>query len=191
MLVMDVTLGYAIATGGVLLILVLINLLPCLPYLVSFAPPFFYQALKYLIYHYLVRRHRFLGPWTLADVIIQLVYIICNSLCLGFQVSSLGFQVSSIAKAGLQAGNLSLINLIPLFLGPHLSFLADILGVSLSTIRRIHRSAGLMSLGLVLFHVLVIVVSSTAFTLSSAKNLSAVVVSTQLALTFLPSADPS
>jgi hypothetical protein len=181
MLVMDVTLGYAIATGGVLLILVLINLIPCLPYLVSFAPPFFYQALKYLKYHYLVRRHRFLGPWTLADVIIQLVYIICNSLCLGFQVSSLGFQVSSIAKAGLQAGNLSLINLIPLFLGPHLSFLADILGVSLSTIRRIHRSAGLMSLGLVLFHVLVIVVSSTAFTLSSAKNLSAVVVSTQLA----------
>jgi hypothetical protein len=61
MLVIDVTLRYAIATSGVLLILVLINLLPCLPYLVSFVPPFFYQALNYLTYHYLVRRHRFLG----------------------------------------------------------------------------------------------------------------------------------
>ena len=110
----------------------------------------------------------------------------CQQLLMPWHSSlCLGVHVSSIATAGVQAGNLSLINLIPLFLGPHLSFLADILGVSLSTFRRIHRSAGLMSLGLVLFHALVIVTSSTAFTLSNAKNLSAVVVSTQISLDLL------
>jgi hypothetical protein len=172
---MEVTLGYAIAAGGVLFIPVFINLLPRLSYLISFVPSCLRWRLKYLTYFYLVRRHQFLGPWTLADVIIQLVYIGGNSFCLGF-------QVSSIALAGVRAGNLSLINLVTLFLGPHLSFLADTLGVSLSTFRHIHRSAGLMALGLVLFHAIVIVTSPTAFTLSNAKNLSAVVVSIQSAL---------
>lgn len=168
---MDITLGYTIAVGGVLLILVLINLFPCLPYMISVARPFLYRKLKYLTYHYFIRRHRFWGPWTPVDVIIQLVYIASNSVCLSF-------RFPSIATAGVQASNLSLINLIPLFLGPHLSFLADVLGVSLSTIQCIHRSSSLMSLGLVLFYVLVIVTSNTAFTLFSTKNLSAVVVST-------------
>jgi hypothetical protein len=168
---MDITLGYAIAVGGILLILLLINLLPCLPYVISVPQPFSCQKLKYLTYYYLINRHRFWGPWTPVDVMIQLAYITSNSVCLGF-------RFPSIATAGIRASNLSLINLIPLFLGPHLSFLADILGVSLSTFQRIHRSAGLMSLGLVLFHALVIVISSTAFTLSNAKNISAVVVST-------------
>ena len=172
---------YAIAVGGVLVILVLINLnllpgLSYVPYLVSFGQPFFHRALKYLTYPYLVRRHRFLGPWTLADVLIQLVYIGGNSVCLGF-------GLPSIAKAGMRAANLSLINLMPLFLGPNLSFLADTLGVSLSTFRRIHRSAGLMSSGLVLFHFLVII-SHTAFALRGAKNLSAAVVSTTLSFGF-------
>jgi hypothetical protein len=172
---MDVTLGYAIAAGGVLFIPVFIHLFPRLSYLTSFAPPRLRWVLKHLTYLYLVRRHQFLGPWTLADVIIQLVYIGGNSFCLGF-------RVSSIATAGVRAGNLSLINLITLFLGPHLSFLADTLGISLRTFQHIHRSAGLMALGLVLFHAIVTVTSPTAFALSDAKNLSAVVVSIQSAL---------
>ena len=176
---MEITLGYAIALGGVLIALVLVNLLPPLPYFALFAPPLLHQAFRYLTYPYLLRRHRFLGPWTHADVIIQLVYIVSNSFCLGFR--------SSIAKAGLRAGSLSLINLIPLFLGPHLGFLADILGVSLSTFRHIHRSAGLMSSGLVLFHALTVIISRTAFALRGVKNRSAVVVSTWLSLGVLAS----
>jgi hypothetical protein len=86
--------------------------------------------------------------------------------------------VFSITTASLQASDLLLINLIPLFLSLHLSFFADIFSVSLSTIWRIHLSIGLMSLGLVLFYVLVVVTFGTAFTLFSAKNVFAVVVST-------------
>ena len=174
---MEITLGYAIALGGVLLIPLIINLLPCLPYLRPFTPTFLQQVFKYLTYPYLVRRHRYLGPWTRADIIIQLVYIAGNSFCLGF-------RVSDIAKAGVRAGNLSLINMIPLFLGPHLGFLADILGVSLSAFRLMHRSAGLMSSGLVLLHVLATLVSHTAFSLRGVTSLSAVVVSTLVALRF-------
>jgi hypothetical protein len=175
---MDITLGYAIAVGGVLIILALFNHLGLLSWLldlVSWARPFCNQAFRYLAYPYLVRRHRFWGPWTLGDLIIQLVYIGSNSFCLGFR--------ANIAQAGLRAGTLSVVNLIPLFLGPHLSFLADILGVSLNTFRYMHRSAALMSSGLVLFHALT-VISRTAFALHGAKNRSAVVVSTALFLEF-------
>jgi hypothetical protein len=75
--------------------------------------------------------------------------------------------------------------LIPLFLGLHLSFLADILGVFLSTFRHIHRSAGLMSSGLVLFHSLIVIIFHAVFTLQSAKNLFAAVVSISLSFDFL------
>ena len=168
---MEITMAYAVALGGVLLILALINLLPGLPYLTISTPRFLQRALRYLTYPYLVRRHRFWGPWTCADIIIQIVYIGCNAFCIRF-------PASDITEAGVRAGYLSLINMIPLFLGPHLGFLADILGVSLSTFRLMHRSAGMMSCSLFLFHVLAKLVSHTAFAFRGIANLSAVVVST-------------
>jgi hypothetical protein len=79
--------------------------------------------------------------------------------------------------AGVRAGNLLLINLITLFLGLHLSFLADTLSVSLNTFRHIYRSTGLIALSLVLFYAIVIINSPTPFALFYIKNLSAVVVS--------------
>ncbi|CZR52131.1 uncharacterized protein PAC_02008 [Phialocephala subalpina] len=172
---MEITLVYAIALGGVLLIPLLINLLPWLPYLTFSTPPFLQQILRYLKYAYLVRRHQFLGPWTFADILLQVIYIASNSVCLCL-------PDLHIAKAGMRAGNLSLINMIPLFLGPHLGFLADILGVSLSTFRLMHRSAGVMSCSLVLFHVLAMLVSHTVFPLRGTANLSAVVWSIPLFL---------
>lgn len=168
---MEITLVYAIALGGVLLTLLLINLIPWFPYLTLSTPTFLQQALRYLTYPYLVRRHRFLGPWTCADIMIQLAYIASNSFCIGF-------RVSDVAKASVRAGSLSLINMIPLFLGPHLGFLADILGISLSTFRLLHRSAGLMSFGLALFHMLAMLVFHVeTFSLRGIANISAVVVS--------------
>jgi hypothetical protein len=170
---MDPTLGYAIALGGVFLGLILVNLLhlkrltylACLP---SFARTSLLRSWRYLIYPYVVHRHRFLPPFTLADLLTQLIYIAGNSFCLAYG--------STIEKAGLRAGTLSLINLIPLFFGPHLGFAADVLGLSLGTFRNVHRSAGLVSSGLALFHTAVVIKSRTEFALSSTKNVSAVVV---------------
>src|SRR5437588_11910258 len=107
-------------------------------------------ASKHLIYPQFIRRHQLLGPWTLAGIFIQLVYMAVNVFCFSF-------RVSSISNAGLRAANLSLINMIPLFLGLHLSLLADLFGVSLGTFWLVHRSAGILSVALLLFHVLTVV----------------------------------
>ncbi|KAH6871729.1 hypothetical protein B0T10DRAFT_590784 [Thelonectria olida] len=53
-----------------------------------------------------------------------------------------------------RAAILSLINIGPLFLAPHLSFLADLFGVLLTTYRQVHRSCGLVSASLLLAHAL-------------------------------------
>ena len=175
---MDITQGYAVALGGVLATLALASLLPTkslssFSYLPPIARPPLRRAVRYLIYPYVLRRHQFLGPWTWADVMVQLVYITGNAFCVGFR--------SSFAEAGLRSGSLSLINLIPLYLGPHLGFLADLLGLSLSTFRRVHRSAGLLSSCLVLFHALAVI---NRFTLGDRRHISAVVASILITIWF-------
>jgi predicted ferric reductase len=77
-----------------------------------------------------------------------------------------------------------MINLIPLFAVPHLGTLVDLLGVTLSTFRQIHRSAGVTAVVLTIFHVLVIVASQPSFPLDLPQNKFAVIVSSLLA-TFL------
>jgi hypothetical protein len=99
------------------------------------------------------------------------MYITANIFCTSF-------HTSSISEAGLRAGTLSLINIVPLFAGPHLGFLADLLGVSINIYRRIHRSAGLMSFLLTLFHVIVGLTSITPFVIMAGQNLFALIVST-------------
>ena len=66
--------------------------------------------------------------------------------------------------------------MIPLFAGAHLSFLADLLGFPLNTIRRIHRSAGLMAVALLLFHALVLVSDRTSFSLKVPEHLYGLIV---------------
>jgi hypothetical protein len=105
------------------------------------------------------------------------MYIASNSFYLSF-------QVSNIIKAGVQARNLLLINIIPLFLGLHLGFLTNILSISLSTFRLMYRSARIMSYSLVLFYLLTILVSNTSFPLRGIINLSTVVVSTFVTIIF-------
>jgi hypothetical protein len=170
-------LGYAIALGGLFAGLIFINVfnlkrLDYSPYLPSFARASLHRSWRHLIYPYLVRRHRFLPPFTLADLLAQLTYIAGNCFCLAYG--------SSIENAGLRAGTLSLINLIPLFFSPYLGLAADVLGLSLRAFRYVHRSAALMSSGLALFHAAVAIISHTDFTMSSTKNVSAVVVGLSL-----------
>ena len=153
-----------------MLVLALLKLLPLIPQLIPYAQPFLRRASRYFLYCYLVPRYQFVGPWTWAEVMIQMLYIGINSFCLGF-----GFP--SITAAGIRAGNLSLINLIPLFLGPHLNFLADLFDVSLTAFRCFHRSAGLMSFGLFLFHTIVIFASRTSFTSRGTRNIYAIIAS--------------
>ena len=63
--------------------------------------------------------------------------------------------------------------MISLLTNPHLSFLADILSFRLgtSTYRRVHRSAGVMSFALLLFHVLIIAFQRTSLSLRIPEHL--------------------
>lgn len=164
---MEITQVYAIATGGIFTFLILVHFRP---YMQSFLKTTSLLVSQYLTYPQLIRRHRYLGPWSWADVLLQLFYITVNAFCVGF-------KVQDIQIAGLRAANLSLINIIPLFAGPHLNFLADILGVSLNTYRRVHRSVGIMSFVLLLFHVLTVMASRNSFPLRVAENMWGVIVS--------------
>jgi hypothetical protein len=91
----------------------------------------------------------------------------------------IGFKAPSIYTASLRAADLSLINLIPAVAGPHLSFLADIFGLSLTTYRRVHRSFGIMSCFLLSLHVFTMIANRTQFPLHLAENLWGLIVSTR------------
>ncbi len=97
---MDVSQIYATAAGGLFLLFILLNFLSQ-----TVRERIALFTSKHLTYPYFLHRHRLLGPWTRSDVLIQLIYITTNSLCLGFRASTL-------SKAGLRAGNLSLANMV-------------------------------------------------------------------------------
>lgn len=168
---MDTSIIYAIVVGSSFGLLLLINGFPLFARFVRYISPL---VSKHLVYHYILDRHRLLGPWSRAGVMIQLIYFAGNACCLRF-------WDTTTSQAGLQAGTLAVINMIPLFAIPHLVTLADLLGVAPVTIRQIHRSAGVMAAVLAIFHVLIMVASQSSFPLSQPQNLFAVIVSHSLA----------
>lgn len=168
---MDINQAYAIIVGGCFCLRLLINSLPLIARLVRYLSPL---ISKHLIYRYIFHRHRFLGPWSRANGLMQLIYIITNICCLKF-------WDTTISQAGLQAGTLAMINLIPLFAVPHHNTLADLLGVTIRTFRQIHRSAGVIVVVLTIFHVLFMMASQPSFPLDLPKNKFAVIVSSLLA----------
>lgn len=103
---------------------------------------------KHLSYPYAVNRHRWIGPWTRLGVLSHVVYLTANVVCLLF-------PPAKMSEVGLRAARLSLINMSVLFLAPHLSLLADILGVSLRQCRKVHKSAAWVGFLLLAVHVLI------------------------------------
>jgi hypothetical protein len=159
---------YAICVGGIFAVFFVLTFRP---YLLQFVKYIILLLCKVLTYPQILRRHSSLGPWTPAGLIVHTAYITANVYCLEF------WKLTA-TKVGLRAANLALVNMMPLFLGAHLSFLADLFGVSLKTFRMVHRSAGMMSFALVLLHVLVVIARGVgAFSLSVPENLYGLIVS--------------
>jgi len=84
---------------------------------------------------------------------------------------------SKTAEVGSRTETLALITLIPLLANPHHALLADLLGISLQTIRLVHRFAGAAVPLLSLLHVLV-VISTVSFGLNNIQDTFAVIVRT-------------
>lgn len=99
-------------------------------------------------YPRLFQRHRFIGPWTYAEVAIRLLYLAANLL-------SILFGASAASEVATRAGSLSLINMVPVYFGIQMSFAADLHGVHLSKYRVIHTTTGCMSVLLGILHALI------------------------------------
>ena len=65
--------------------------------------------------------------------------------------------VSSLREAGTRVATLSVIYLASLFFGSHLSFTADIFGLSLRSYRLVHGLIGFSAFLLGLFHVIMVI----------------------------------
>lgn len=157
----DTTHAYAVAVGGIFIACALLRLRSRFKACFDFVHRL---TLHYLLYPRLIRRHRFIGPWSWAAVLVQLWFVAVNAFCVGF-------RASSIHDVSRRAARLSLLNLVPAYSGAHLSFLADVFGISLRTFRVIHRSAGVMAFFLLAFHVAITMATRTPFPLHTAENM--------------------
>ncbi len=142
---MNVTQFYAIAASGCIILLFIIHSLIRLSRFVKLCDTL---LRKHLVYSLLLRWHRLLRPWTRAQMTFQLIYLEGNVFCTCF-------KVSTASEATTRARNLSLINMMSTYFEFHLSFICDLLDVSLPLYRLFHASTEIMSDLLDLLHVII------------------------------------
>lgn len=165
---MEATEIYAIAAGGIFVLLILVKVLLCFSHLTTTISVF---ISRHLTYPYLINRHCLFGPWTRFSVLSHFLYVAVNIFCLCF-------PKLLASDAGQRAGVLALINMVFLFAGVHLSFVADLLGISLRKYQALHRASGWMVTGLSVLHTVVMVDQAT-YSLDGARNLFAIIVRPQ------------
>lgn len=102
-------------------------------------------------------RDRRWPSWTWWSLVRQLSLLTGNVLLV-----FLG--MTDIQDAARKAGTLAVLNMVVFYLGPHLSYLGDILGVSLATVKSLHRVMVLPFLSLVVFHLTVLRPTQNVFT---------------------------
>ncbi len=156
---------YSVTACGVFLLLMYRNFRPWLSELRNLLRK---PVLRHLVYPQAIS-HRYIGRWSRADILMQVIYVGVNVLCVCFKAPSL-------SSTGFRAANLSLINTVVLYATPHLGFLTNILGLKWTTIRRLHLTVGAVASLLLAFHVLVIAVSGHPFPLGKPENRGAVIV---------------
>lgn len=159
---MDIVAIYAIAAGGILVAFFFIQNLSSVT---SWADLFRIFVSRHLTFPFIIRRHRLCGPWTRAGVLLHLTYVAVNLLLVFFKIDNL-------AGAGRRAGELALVNLVFPLSAIHLSYLADLLGITWKSCRKIHRATGWMAVSLLSFHIIVAFLTQDfTFPLREVRNL--------------------
>lgn len=180
---MDITSAYAIGLGSCLGIMVLLSPVRRLVSVVcpislelrhlSPIPQMIRYLSKWIAKHLtlpaVLRRGKYIDRWSRADIILTMMY-------LGTNMTYVLVYFPGMTQASHRAGRLSIINMVLLFTGPHLSFVADMLGVSIHTCRRLHVLAGLVAVLLAVFHAIVGAATEGAFSLETSRNLWALIV---------------
>ena len=158
---------YAIAAGGIFVGLFLTRTFSILK---NWTNLFSVLVSRHLTLPFIIHRHLLWGPWTRASVILHVSYVAIN-------VFLVFFRMESLTGVGRRAAELALINLIFPLSATHLSYLADLLGVTLRTCRRIHRVTGWMAVALLPFHIIVEVQDQQfSFPLRESQNLFTMIV---------------
>ncbi|KAH8800706.1 hypothetical protein F5884DRAFT_534680 [Xylogone sp. PMI_703] len=156
---------YGIGLAGSLLLLLIVRALRSLS---SFSKRYGIPIKNYLVYPRILPRYRFFGPWTYVQVAVQLLYFSINLFCAWY------VEAGTSSEAA-QAGHLSLMNMVPVYLGLHMGFASDLLGISISKYYTLHASAGCMTILLSLLHVLICVFSKPSLTDDRIFGLTAVI----------------
>lgn len=164
---MDVTQIYAIVAGSLFAVLTTINF--CI-HLWAMFQTYAGWILRHIVYPFFLRRHLVVGPWSRRGFILRSIYILTNIFCSVY-------RTNSILEAGNRTGILSLINLMPLFFGPHLDFLAGLMGVSLHNMHTVHGSAAVVSVLLSAAHAIFSVLDGKWKTLAWSSHVCGLIVS--------------
>lgn len=173
---MDALAIYAIATGGIFAGLILTQILSIF---INWTNLLSVLVSRYLALPFVVHRHRLWGPWSRASVLLHVSYAVIN-------IFLIFFRIESLTGAGHRAGELALVNLIFPLSATHLSYLADLLGITWRTCCRIHRATGWMAVALLSFHIIAEVQAQQfSFPLSQSQNLFTMIVCFPL-LSFAP-----
>lgn len=142
-----VDLIYTAVLGGTLLLLVLFRIL-------SIIRTFMFMRCRRFVLRY------FLYPVTrkwLANLLPSPLYVLLTISYFAGTIVCNVIRVRSLSDAGVRAGHLSLINLIPMYLSGGYEFGAYLLGVSLETYGAIHRIVGVMAVTQATIHVVIMV----------------------------------
>lgn len=108
------------------------------------------RLVKRLVLYELVPRYRYVGPVTLASVLIQITILSGNILCLTV-------KANSIAIVGSRAAYLSLVNMSVSVIGSHLNAFGEGTGIGLRNQKRLHRAMGCLSFAHGLTHGVIII----------------------------------
>ncbi|KAK5080473.1 hypothetical protein LTR05_008583 [Lithohypha guttulata] len=116
--------------------------------------------------------------WTWWSLVRQ-VFLLTGNVLLVF------VGMTDIKDAAREAGTLAMLNMAFFYLSPHLSYLGDLLGLSLDTVKTLHRMMVLPFLLLTVFHLVVLHPAQNVFAKPFSKELYGVIASLAVAVLLL------
>lgn len=128
---MDLSTLYALVAGSIFVLLWLVQVISKS---IRFLSVTVQILRRHIVYPHLIRRYTITGPLTRSRFSLVMVVVGVNAF---FCV----FRASTTAEIGVRTGDMALVNLIPLYLGIHHSFVADLLGLRLQFYQFLHASA--------------------------------------------------
>lgn len=161
---MDVIEWYAVALGGT----ILLPILTCVLFFVfgHLQVGLKRYCLRYLLYPQI---HRYIrASW--SDLAILLIFIVANTIATAINVRNVAGFVKRI-------GLISVVNIVPQFLGGRLNIVLNQCGIGLKAYTRMHRWLGRVAIVQGLIHVIAALANHQRPDLKTRSDIAAVVVS--------------